>query len=36
MAENKTGRGRPRGTKKQNNVIEINGIKLKFIITKNK
>ena len=34
MAENKTGRGRPKGTKKQNNVIEINNIKLEFIITK--
>ena len=34
MAENKTGRGRPKGTKKQNNIIEIKDLKLEFIITK--
>ena len=33
MAENKAGRGRPKG-EKQNNVIEIKNIKLEFIITK--
>ena len=31
MSESKTGRGRPR---KNNNIIEINNIKLEFIITK--
>ena len=31
MAESKTGRGRP---KKNNNIIEVNNIKLEFIITK--
>ena len=35
MAEtNKASRGRPKGAKKQNNVIESNNIKLEFIITK--
>jgi len=35
MAEtNKASRGRPRGTKKQNNIIEIKDLKLEFIITK--
>ena len=33
MAETKAGRGRPKG-RKQNNVIEINNIKLEHIITK--
>ena len=35
MAEtNKASRGRPKGAKKNNNIIEINNIKLEFIITK--
>ena len=35
MAEtNKASRGRPRGAKKNNNIIEIKDLKLEFIITK--
>ena len=34
MAESKTGRGRPRGSTKSTNIIEVNNIKLEFIITK--
>ena len=34
MSESKTGRGRPRGSTKSTNIIEVNNIKLEFIITK--